>query len=187
MDQQPIDNGFAQLLEDLNSKDARRRKEAAKKVRDQKIADERIVENLNFLAAKDENKGARNAAKAALVALGMTPPPLDPVLAQKQRDFWLGIGLFYAMNFVMWLIGVLIWAVIGGLSLTGTLADIVTGIIGFVPFVINLGVIIFLAFKRPRMAFGMLAAFGVPLAITVCLALAFGAVCFVLLGGNIGG
>jgi membrane-associated HD superfamily phosphohydrolase len=177
MSQEP---NLENLLADLQSGNNRRQIEAAQIVREQNIADERVIEALKHIAAQHENNSVRKAAQSALIALGITPPPLDPVLIQKRRDFWLGVGLFFVLNIVLWVLSVLLVVVLDNLNIPYAFSLIA----GFFPYVVNIGLIIFLAFKRPQMALGMLGGFGIALAIVVCLGLIFMAACFVILGSS---
>jgi hypothetical protein len=181
MSQEP---NLENLLADLQSGNNRRQIEAAQIVREQKIADERVIEALKHIAAQHENNSVRKAAQSALIALGITPPPLDPVLIQKRRDFWLGVGLFFGLNIVLWVLSNLLIVVLANLNIPYNVVDPLFLIASFFPYVVNIGLIIFLALKRPQMALGMLGGFGIALAIVVCLGLIFMAYCFVILGSS---
>jgi hypothetical protein len=174
------------LLEQLRSERPYSRRDAAQSIASQKLTDARLVEALNSIAANDANDVARNAAKKALTALGVKPPPLGPELAKKRRDFWLGVGLFFGLNILLWIITTALSFVIYRIGLPDNVNNILGALIGFLPYVINIGLTIFLAFKRPRMALGMLAGFGISLLIIICLGLLFMAVCFIAYGGSSG-
>lgn len=125
-----------------------------------------------------------------------TPVMTEPVLDQgdkkkNKKDFWRGVGLWIALNIVM---GLCLWGfqfvVIGATSsmsgANSTLTNLVTllsAIMGFAPFVINIGLLIyFVVKKRPQIALGMLAGFGLALGIVILLGVLFMAACFVLFG-----
>ena len=127
----------------------------------------------------------------------MTEPAFDQAEVKKKnkKEFWYGVGLFFVMNIVM---GLCFWGVqfaafaavdsIGGMN--PTLTNLVSGlsaILGFLPFIINVGVIIYLVVKnRPQVALGMLAGFGVALVIVICLGVILMGACFVALGAYSG-
>ncbi len=192
MDQQPLENELDKLLEELGSKEPARRKEAAKGITEQNISDQRIVDALKHMASSDPNGSARNEAKKTLTAFGITPPPLDPELARKQRDFWIGFGLWFGLNILMTLA---VWGTMMALSAVyssgnqyGTFisnaANALSLIVGFVPYVVNIGLVIYFAIKRPQIALGMLVGFGVTFAIVVCLGVIATVACFVLLSSG---
>ncbi len=111
-------------------------------------------------------------------------PAPDPEVKKKRRDFWLGVGLFYLLNIVLWGLNALFFGVLSNLDIPYNVMDTITLIAGLLPYAINIGLIIFLAFKRPQMALGMLAGFGIAMAIVVCLGLIFMAACFVIIGSS---
>jgi hypothetical protein len=61
-----------------------------------------------------------------------------------------------------------------------------TLVLGLVPFVINVGLMIYFAFTRSQIALGMLAAFGAALAVVIVLGVIFTIACFVMLGSSNG-
>ena len=170
------------FLKDLQSADTTVRRHRIQALREQNIADERIVEALKMLAAGDPAGSVRKDAKKTLKSTGIEAPPLTPELAKKRRDFWMGVGLYFGLNFVMWAGQFGLYIVLSSISLDYDLTSTITTIAGFLPYLINIGLIIFLAFKRPQMALGMLAGFGILLLIVVCLFLITLAVCFISLG-----
>ncbi len=180
----PPEGEIEKLLEELQSERPYRQRDAAQTIAREKLADARIVEALKTIASSDPNDVARNAAKKALTALGVEPPPLGPELAKKRRDFWLGVGLFFGLNLLLWLVDIGLLALFSNANLPDSASSTLGMIVTFLPFVLNIGLLIFLAFKRPQMALGMLAGFGIALLIVICLALLFAAVCFVLYSGS---
>jgi hypothetical protein len=122
----------------------------------------------------------------------MAEPDLDPGDKKKnKKDFWRGVGLWIALNIVM---GLCLWGVqlvvIGAISsmsgANSTLTNLTTllsVIMGFTPFVVNIGLMIyFVVKKRQQIALGMLAGFGLALSIAILLGVLFMAACFVLFG-----
>ncbi|MFZ5905628.1 MAG: hypothetical protein ACOYZ8_18975 [Chloroflexota bacterium] len=115
-----------------------------------------------------------------------TPPRLapDPDAKKKRRDFWLGVGLFFGLNLALAGLGALFFGVLYSLDIPYDLINVLSLIANLLPYVLNIGLIIFLAFKRPQMALGMLAGFGFSIAIVICLGLLFMAACFIILGSS---
>lgn len=112
----------------------------------------------------------------------------DP--AEKKRDFWIGVGLFFALNIALtlcqWgLIAVsLEFTVSGSDSVSSALASIFYLVFTLAPWVVNIGLIVFFAFTRSQIALGMVAGFGIALAIVICLGLIFTAWCFATLASS---
>lgn len=109
-------------------------------------------------------------------------PAPDPERAKKRRDFWLGVGLFFGLNIALWGLGALFFGVLYNVDIPYEVVNAISIVVSFLPYVVNIGLIILLAFKRPQMALGMLAGFGIALLIVVCLFLITLAVCFIALG-----
>lgn len=111
----------------------------------------------------------------------------DP--AEKKRDFWLGFGLWWGLNIALgvcqWIISMAFAAVTtaGDYSVgaSETLSTVLAVILYILPWVINIGLIIYFAFTRSYMALGMLAGFGSVLALAICLGLIVTAACFVII------
>jgi len=111
--------------------------------------------------------------------------------AEKKKDFWLGVGLWFGLNILMTLCS---WGANGLLfSLLSSTADynssfdiysLVYLILSAIPLLINIGLIIYFAFTRSQIALGMLAGFGIALLIVICLGVIFTAACFVILGSS---
>jgi len=113
----------------------------------------------------------------------------DP--AEKKKDFWIGVGLFFGLNILLGICSALAYTAIFNLaypsdSSTFTPAsDIYTAlscILNLLPWVINFGLIIYFALTRSQIALGMVAGFGAALAIVICLGAIFMAYCFYALG-----
>lgn len=187
MSEVPPESEIEEYLKDLQNNDSTVRRYRVQTLREQKVSDGRVVEALKHLAANDPAGSIRKEAKKSLKEMGIEPPPLGPELAKKRRDFWIGVGLYFGLNFLMWAcqFGVaLLWS--SSNTYTWGQTDWILTIINLLPWVVNIGLIIFLAFKRPQMALGMLAGFGIALLIVVCLFLITLAVCFVLLSSGSG-
>ncbi|MEB2332731.1 MAG: hypothetical protein OZ914_00240 [Anaerolineaceae bacterium] len=115
----------------------------------------------------------------------------DP--AEKKRDFWLGVGIFFVLNIALilcrWGLGYGVLAVspdtvnssspmamiLGGMILWGLL---------LLPWVLNIGLIVFFALTRSQVALGMVAGFGIALVIVICLGVIFTVWCFAMLGSG---
>ena len=179
----PPGDEIEKLLEQLRNERPYTRRDAAQSVASQKLKDARLVEALNTIAANDANDVARNAAKKALTALGVTLPPLGPELAKKRRDFWMGVGLFFGLNILLWVCQFGLLAIFSNSNLSSDVTGVLSLVIYLLPWVLNIGLIIFLAFTRSQMALGMLAGFGIALVIVVCLLALWIGYCF--LSGNV--
>ena len=181
----PPGDGIENMLAELQSGDSAVRRHRIGAIAEQRITDERILGALREIASSDPNGYMRKNAARALKALGVEAPALSPELAKKRRDFWIGVGIFFGLNIALWACQV---AFVGiATSTSPNMFDSSTmnpiGIfVAFLPWLVNIGLIIFLAFKRPQMALGMLAGFGISLLIVVCLFLIVAAVCFVAIG-----
>ena len=106
---------------------------------------------------------------------------------EMHKDFWLGFWLWWGMNVVLCLVSFvpyLIPAVSQSASGDGSLFSIVAIVLSCLPWLINIGVVVFLALTRARMALGMLTAFAVALGIVIVLGVVFSVACFVMLGSN---
>ncbi len=177
--------GIEELLADLQSDDASRRKKAAKSLREQKVTDERIIDALKAIASREPNNSARKEAIATLTSMGIEPPPMDPELAKNRKQFRQGVLLFFGLNVLWFVIYIAVLAVFyqNSFNATGSIGNILITIFGFLPYVLNIGFIIFFAVtKRGQIALGMLAGFGILLAAVICLGVIFTVACFVMLG-----
>jgi hypothetical protein len=111
----------------------------------------------------------------------------DP--AEKKKDFWRGVGLWFGLNI---LLGLCNWGAstaMNNMAYTPNgpntqLVDIlplVSFMLGFIPLLINIGLIVFFAFTRSQIALGMLAGFGIALLFSIILGVIFAVACFVIL------
>jgi hypothetical protein len=174
------------LLADLQSKDASVRKKAAKSLREQKVTDERIIASLNAIASREPNNSIRKEAIATLTSMGIEPPPMDPELAKNRKQFRLGIFLFIGLNILLFVFTAAVQFALSNnsVNLPAYISTMLLLINVFLPYVINIGLLIFFAAtKRGQIALGMLAGFGIALAIVILLGLIFTVACFVLLSG----
>lgn len=117
-------------------------------------------------------------------------PNQGEVKKKNKKDFWLGVGIFFVLNIVM---AILRWGLLfafsgvffSALDSSSAFANIYSIgaiILGFSPYVINIGLMIYFSVtNRGQIALGMLAGFGIALAIAICLGVLFMAVCFGLL------
>ncbi|RIK29888.1 MAG: hypothetical protein DCC56_10950 [Anaerolineae bacterium] len=110
--------------------------------------------------------------------------------AEKRKDFWIGVVLFFVLNIALvlcqWGLGFGAMTVapngLGSDDFSTTLTTIVSWIFILLPWVINIGLIVFFAFTRSQIALGMVAGFGIALAIVICLGIVFTIWCFIALG-----
>ena len=114
----------------------------------------------------------------------------DP--AEKKKDFWIGVGLFFGLNI---LLGICFAGASVALSSAAFPADgssttfsdlysILSCILSLLPWLINIGLMLYFAFTRSQVALGMLAGFGAALLITICVGVIFAAYCFYVLSNS---
>ncbi len=113
---------------------------------------------------------------------GIPQPQLTS--GQKVRDFLLGFFGWWVINGICSMINVLPSLLM--VQYPTTFSDttpfaLASNVLGCIWLLLNLAVLILLAFKRRWAAFGMLAAFGAALCLVILAALVFGVVCFGLL------
>ena len=112
--------------------------------------------------------------------------------AEKKKDFWIGVGLFFGLNIVL---GLCSWGVFylfgysgiwfdGSTSTYSDLYAVLSCVFSLLPWVLNIGLIIYFAFTRSQIALGMLAGFGIALLIALCLGVIFAAYCFYALSSG---
>ena len=104
--------------------------------------------------------------------------------AEKKKDFFIGVGGFFSLNVLLYLLS----ALATYLSQTIT-ADIefyfLMGCWYILPFLANIGVVIYFALTRSWIAIGMLGAFGALILLALILSCITSVVCFVLYGSGI--
>jgi hypothetical protein len=111
--------------------------------------------------------------------------------AEKKKDFWRGVGLFFGLNILLalcsWGANALFfsWAYPAAYPVGGPptkiadLVRVVNLILSLLPWMLNIGLIVYFAFTRGQIALGMLAGFGIALAIVICLGVILTIACFV--------
>jgi len=113
--------------------------------------------------------------------------------AEKKKDFWLGVGLWFGLNILMglcsWGLNYVIFAVIPFI-VTWDVSNLFafysqfSWVIGFLALAINIGLLIYFGATRSQIALGMLAGFGIAFLITICLGVIFTAWCFYVLSSG---
>jgi len=110
---------------------------------------------------------------------------------EKQKDFAIGVGVFIGLNallgFLLWIVGSLLTEpfvnstseVVSALALLGVF------LFNALPFVINLGVLIYFLVTRIWIAFGMLGAFGALLLLGLIAGIILSIVCFTTMGSGL--
>jgi hypothetical protein len=100
-----------------------------------------------------------------------TPPSNEPFY--KTRDFWLGFIGWFGGNAL--LCGA--QSVLSGVIFDNPISSVLLVAVSCLPLLVNIGALIYFGIKRPRVALGMLAAFGVTLAVVVCIGVVLFVVC----------
>lgn len=105
--------------------------------------------------------------------------------AQKKKDFWIGVGIWFGLNILMGLcvggVNAMQMSMINSDASNPTLRTInftLFMLLGILPFVVNIGLIVYFAFTRGQIALGMLAGFGMALALVIFLGIFLSASCF---------
>ena len=176
-----------ELLADLNDPDPTRRMDVIKFLVSSGIKDQRILKQLGLIANGDPDPGVRDAARKAMRSLMGNATVLTR--ADEKKDFWRGVGLFFGLNIVMALCSWGASAALANMTYTPNgpneqlvnVYPVVSFMLGLVPLLINIGLIVFFAFTRPRVALGMLAGFGIALLISIILGVIFAVACIVIL------
>ena len=112
--------------------------------------------------------------------------------AEKKRDFWLGVVLFFVLNIVLtacqWGLGIGLFAIspdiVNSDFISSPLFTILSWVLTLLPWVINGGLLIYFAVTRSQIALGMVAGFGIALVIVICLGVIFTVWCFIALGAG---
>jgi hypothetical protein len=111
---------------------------------------------------------------------------------QKIGDLAIGIGLWHAINIGLVILFIVASSMLGGFFegiMTGNsaiwtqLGGLATTLLGCLPFLLNIGTMIYFGLTRYWIALGMLASFAFWFLLSICLALVFGAVCFAAMSG----
>ncbi|GJQ51768.1 MAG: hypothetical protein HKUEN02_06150 [Anaerolineaceae bacterium] len=112
--------------------------------------------------------------------------------AEKKRDFWIGVAIFFVLNIVLtlcqWGLGAGFYTVspsiVDSNFPSSPLFSILSWALLLMPWVINIALVIYFALTRSQIALGMVAGFGIALAIVICLGVIFTVWCFVALSGS---
>jgi hypothetical protein len=105
-----------------------------------------------------------------------------PNREEKRKDFWLGVVIFITLNTLM-VLAVLLLARIQGLRgrSSNDLVTFIYLILNFLPYVINIGLLIYFFLTRDWIALGMLAAWGFFMVLVLLAGIVFVIFCFVSL------
>ncbi|GIK10906.1 MAG TPA: hypothetical protein PKC99_04210 [Anaerolineales bacterium] len=105
--------------------------------------------------------------------------------AEKKKDFWIGVVLFFVLNILLvacqWGLGFGLVSVSPNLpsdEISSALGTILSWIMILLPWALNIGLIVYFALTRSQIAVGMLAGFGIALALVVAAGILFMVVCF---------
>ncbi|HRQ33814.1 MAG TPA: hypothetical protein PLM89_11990, partial [Anaerolineales bacterium] len=112
--------------------------------------------------------------------------------AEKKRDFWIGVAIFFVLNIVLtlcqWGLGAGFYTVspsiVDSNFPSSPLFSILSWALLLMPWVINIALVIYFALTRSQIALGMLAGFGIALAIVICLGVIFTVWCFATLSSG---
>lgn len=101
---------------------------------------------------------------------------------QQIKDFWLGVVIFIALNTLMILLLLLLAWIQGQRSTSSDdLFTVIYAISNSLPYVINLGLLIYFGLTRYWIALGMLAVLGFFITLGLVAGIIFGIYCFVSL------
>lgn len=107
---------------------------------------------------------------------------------EKRKDFWIGFGLFWGVNIVLGIATTVLPAFLFSLESSSSTNTAATAIVGLaltlLPWVVNGGLLIYLAVTRSQMAYGMLAGLGAALALTFLLFVVLLIICFTSAGSG---
>lgn len=118
--------------------------------------------------------GMRWQPQGAPHVSGLAPSLGAPVAQRKPRppgywrDFWLGFVGVVAGNVVLLIV---VGSITSSSSSFGTVASLL-------PWILNIGVLILFAVIRPRVALGMLLAYGIAFALVLCAGIVLYVICF---------
>ena len=109
--------------------------------------------------------------------------------AEKKKDFWRGVGLFFGLNIVMALCSWGAGAALSNMTYTPngpnpqleSVYPALNFMLGVIPLLVNIGLIVFFAFTRSRIALGMLAGFAIALVLSIILGVIFAVACILML------
>ena len=106
---------------------------------------------------------------------------------EKVVDAIIGVVLWHLINIVLGVIFSIAFSAMasvpfGDANLSNTM-NIISLVTGCIPFIFNVGLMIYFGLTRYWIALGMLGTFAAYLILTICLLVFFGAACFAILGG----
>jgi hypothetical protein len=106
--------------------------------------------------------------------------------AEKQKDLFIGIGVFLGLNVLLFIITVLVAALVprGRSDIEGQIFYLISILFSFLPYIANVGLAIYFALTRYWIALGMIVAFGFLMLIGLLLGVIAGIVCFIALLGS---
>jgi hypothetical protein len=107
---------------------------------------------------------------------------------EKKKDFWIGFAVWFILNVVLCLLQLGAGALVAGLASTieqgggasETLISAFSLVTSLLPWVINIGLMIYFALTRSQIALGMLAAFGAALVLVIVAGVLLTTACFIL-------
>ena len=103
---------------------------------------------------------------------------------EKRRDLIIGVVGFFVINGVLVCSSSLLGGLVNNSSLDFNIIETITFILACIPFLINIGLIIYFAFTRAWIALGMLAALAVLFALAIVAGIFLTIACFVMLAGS---
>ena len=175
------DPDIEKLLAELRSDDANRRQAALGTIAERKLRNDEIIDITQELAKTDPDEMVRNQASQALMAIGAAEQlPVSGARVGSQpvrqwsrneiiRDLLVGFVGWYAANGLVWVV------ISGGTIGSGEFA----GFVNLLVLPINVLVLIIAVFVRPWFALGLLASYGVNLAVALLLGATINGVCWI--------
>jgi hypothetical protein len=117
----------------------------------------------------------------------ITPSSDEEERKKRVRDRWLGIGLFFGLNVIVFplitfLLGLGLNLLSESVSELQSAVNLLLMLLYFMPYVINIGLVIYLSVKRPQMALGMLIGFAISIGLVIIAGIVLLAACFVMIG-----
>lgn len=107
--------------------------------------------------------------------------------AEKQKDLAIGVGVFVGLNFFFYAIAVLVSSLLPLLGESGTesLISLISLCLSYtLPFLINIGALIYFALTHTWIALGMVATFGFLVILAMILGMILSVVCFATIGSG---
>lgn len=112
--------------------------------------------------------------------------------AEKKKDFWIGFAGWFIGNIILCLLqflgSTLVLGLVGAFDqgntdLSGAAVNAISILLSVLPWLLNLGLLIFFAVTRTQIALGMLVAFAVSIALVILAGVVLTVACFVLAQG----